>query len=145
MKCVFCELPEIKERPIVAEEHAWAFPTNIPITPGHTLVVPQRCIRTTEELTDEEVLALLKLVYRIQDALRDAFGAEGFNVAWNDGAMAGQTVPHLHIHIVPRKEGDTGIYEYEPRKFLYRPGGDRPESPEEELQEVAAQIREPLT
>lgn len=54
--------------------------------------------------------------------------------------MAGQTVPHFHLHIVPRKQGDAGILEYEPRKFLYRPGS-REEGPEAELQSVAAQIR----
>lgn len=66
--------------------------------------------------------------------------AEGFNFAWNMGEEAGQSVPHFHLHVVPRKPGDTGILEYEPRKFLYRPGS-RAVSPEEELQALARLVR----
>jgi diadenosine tetraphosphate (Ap4A) HIT family hydrolase len=76
----------------------------------------------------------------ITAALARSFGAEGFNFAWNDGKLAGQSVPHFHLHVLPRKTGDQGIYEYEPRKFLYRPG-ERDASPETELIEVASIIR----
>jgi hypothetical protein len=76
-------------------------------------------------------------------SLKKAFGAEGFNFAWNDGKNCGQSVPHFHLHIVPRKEGDAGVYEYEPRKFLYRPG-EREATPEEELKMVAEIIKENL-
>lgn len=66
--------------------------------------------------------------------------AEGFNFAWNEGKDYGQSVPHFHLHVVPRSPGDEGITEYEPRKFLYRPGS-REDSPETELAAVAAEIR----
>jgi diadenosine tetraphosphate (Ap4A) HIT family hydrolase len=143
MKCVYCELPEIKERTIVANNLAWAFPTNIPITPGHTLVSPQRCVSKYEDLSQDEKRDIEELRIKICDSLRKGFGAEGFNFAWNDGKKYGQSVPHFHLHIVPRKEGDDGISEYEPRKFLYRPG-ERETSPEEELIEVARQIQKNL-
>lgn len=61
-------------------------------------------------------------------------------MAWNEGGVAGQTVPHLHMHLVPRKQGDEGITEYEPRKFLYRPGS-RAESPVEEIREIAKLLK----
>jgi diadenosine tetraphosphate (Ap4A) HIT family hydrolase len=54
--------------------------------------------------------------------------------------MAGQSVPHFHLHVIQRKTGDTGIYEYEPRKFIYRPG-EREISPEEELLAVRDLIK----
>ncbi|MBI4150334.1 hypothetical protein HY488_02940, partial [Candidatus Woesearchaeota archaeon] len=56
---------------------------------------------------------------------------------------AGQNISHLHLHIIPRKGGDAGITDYEPRKFLYRPGS-RETSPENELRDVAALIRRAL-
>ncbi len=140
-ECVFCTLPEIKERQIVENDLAWAFLTNIPITPGHTLVVPKRCVGKYEDLIPEEKLAIEDLRMKIVKALTKLYGAEGFNIAWNVNKMAGQSVPHFHLHIVPRKEGDEGIYEYEPRKFLYRPGS-RATTPENELKEVSFEIKD---
>ena len=75
-----------------------------------------------EELTEKEVLDIFALAADVKEALRKTFGAEGFNLAWNEGKKYGQSVPHFHLHIVPRTPGDDGITEYEPRKFLYRPG-----------------------
>lgn len=141
MKCVFCELSEIKERKIVENELAWAFLTNIPITIGHTLVVPKRCVSSFSDMTKEEVEAVLSLGEKIKKALAEVYGAKGFNVAYNEGEVAGQTVPHFHIHIVPRKDGDEGVYGYEPREFIYRPGS-RETTPEAELKSMSEEIRE---
>lgn len=143
MQCAFCELPEIRERWITENETAAAFPTNIPITPGHTLIVPKRCVANVAQLTDverEDIFALLEV---IKGSLRKGFGAQGFNIAWNEEKLAGQSVPHFHLHVVPRTEGDTGIYTYEPREFLYRPG-ERAASLEAELIAVAEEIRAAL-
>ncbi len=138
-KCVFCELPEIKARTVIENKLAWAFLTNIPITPGHILISPIRCVATFDELTDEEVLAIFELRKKLVPILKKLFGAEGFHFAWNEGKVAGQSVPHFHLHVVPRKAGDEGITEYEPRKFLYRPGS-REDSPEAELVAVSKMI-----
>ena len=141
--CAFCTDPENKERTIMATDLAWSFPTNIPIVPGHTLIVPTRCVATFAELTSEECDALFVMMRDIQKALKKAYGAEGFNVAWNEGAVAGQSVPHFHVHLLPRKEGDTGVHQYDPREFLYRPGS-RETSPQKELLAVAGEIRNAL-
>lgn len=141
--CVYCSLPEIKARSIVEHELAWAFPTNIPITPGHVLVVPKRCVARYEDLNDDEKVAIEDLRSKLVQVLKKTFQAEGFNFAWNDGKIAGQSVPHFHLHIVPRNTGDAGIYQYEPRVFLYRPG-EREATPEQELAAVARQIRDAL-
>lgn len=141
MKCAFCEIPDIKERQIIENDLAWAFPTNIPITHGHTLISPKRCISKYEDLSKEEKDDIEKLRIKICNSLKKAFDSEGFNFAWNDGENCGQSVPHFHLHIVPRKEGDSGIYQYEPREFLYRPGS-REDSPEDELKEVAKIIKD---
>lgn len=79
-------------------------------------------------------------VVRLKAALKESFYAEGFNIAWNEGAAAGQSVDHLHIHVLPRKAGDKGIYTYEPREFLYRTE-KRETSPEQELREIAKLIK----
>lgn len=140
MQCVFCESGEVRKRLIVENTLAWAVPTNIPIVPGHVLVLPKRCVSTLEELSLEELQACIGLLRSVKEALRKTFGVSDFNHAWNEGKEAGQSVPHLHIHVLPRQKGDTGITTYEPRTFLYRPGS-RAETPEEELLLVAEQIR----
>lgn len=141
--CPYCETPTIKEREIIRNEFAWAIPTNIPIVPGHVLIAPIRCVATMDDLTPQELAAILDLRAKLKYALAQVFAAEGFNYAWNEGKLAGQSVPHFHLHMLPRKEGDTGITEYEPRKFLYRPGS-REESPESELKAVAELIKKEL-
>ena len=75
--------------------------------------------------------------------MKKTFSAEGFNYAWNEGEIGGQAVPHFHLHMLPRKKGDTGIHEYDPRKFLYRPGS-REISPDEELDAVVKEIKRHL-
>jgi histidine triad (HIT) family protein len=138
--CIYCTSPEIKARTIKSNEFAWAFLTNIPITPGHTLISPLRHVQKFEELTDDEKKAIFELTAEIKGVLREVFGAEGFNHAWNEEKIAGQSIPHFHLHIVPRKTGDEGITEYEPRKFLYRPGS-RETTHEAELQDITKQIK----
>jgi len=142
-ECAFCSRPENRERIILDSGYAWSFLTNIPITPGHTLICPTRCVATFAELYDYERADIFGQLSVVQKALKHTFYAEGFNIAWNEGEVAGQSVPHFHIHVVPRKEGDAGIMEYEPRKFLYRPGS-REQSPEDELQATARLIRAQL-
>lgn len=140
MESIFLTSPEIQKRIIISSELAFAFPTNIPITPGHLLICPKRAVKTVYELTSDELRAMFKMLDGLKSALKTTFGATGFNYAWNEGEEAGQSVPHVHIHMVPRKKGDTGITEYEPRKFLYRPGS-REVSPEAELQKIADLIK----
>lgn len=141
--CIYCSKQEIRQRTIVENELAWAFPTNIPITTGHTLISPKRCVQRLENLTDTERLAILDLADQIMAALKKAYGAEGFNCVWNQEKLAGQSVPHFHLHIIPRKDGDTGLLGYDPRSMLYRTG-DREPSPEAELQKVQRVIQEML-
>ncbi len=137
--CAFCNLSGVRGT-IFRDELVWAFPTYIPVTSGHTLIVPVRHVAKFSDLTKEEKEAIFALAEKIKAALRITFGAEGFHEAWNEGEAAGQAVPHFHLHIVPRKPDDAGITEYEPRKFLYRPGS-REKTPESELQAVAEEIR----
>jgi len=104
------------------------------------LIIPKRHVATFEEMTPEERNAIFRLRSLLSSALTKTFGARGFNYAWNDGEAAGQAVPHFHLHMIPRKPGDDGITEYEPRKFLYRPGS-REKTPEAELEKIAELVR----
>lgn len=141
--CVYCTTPEIRARTIFENDLIWAFPTNIPITEGHVLISPKRCVGTLSDLSREERLALFEGADTIMSALKVSHGAEGFNCVWNQEKLAGQSVPHFHLHIIPRKEGDAGLSGYDPRSMLYRTG-DREPTDEEELLKVRNVIRSAL-
>jgi bis(5'-adenosyl)-triphosphatase len=83
-----------------------AFVNLRPIVPGHVLVIPERSVCTLQELTDDEYVDMWKSVRHVQTALKEHYQATAFNVAVQDGRAAGQSVPHVHVHILPRKQGD---------------------------------------
>lgn len=143
-KCAFCDNPENRDREILRNDLVWAFPTNIPIVPGHTLICPVRCVATFEELTQDERDAIFQAMEKIKLSLRKGFGATGFNHAWNEAKTGGQSVPHFHLHLLPRTSEDEVKYGYEPRQFLYRSVANREISPDQELIEVANDIKKNL-
>lgn len=78
-----------------------------PVTSGHLLVVPRRHVAGWDEATSDEKAALLLAIERARSMASERDPkVDGFNVGWNDGASAGQTVMHLHIHVIPRRCGD---------------------------------------
>lgn len=83
-----------------------AFVNLRPIVPGHVLVVPETIVPTMDRLSAEEYTDLWLAVRRVQEALKEHFKVSAFNVAVQDGEAAGQSVPHVHVHILPRKSGD---------------------------------------
>lgn len=83
-----------------------AFVNLRPIVPGHVLVVPQRVVARMEDLTNDEYIDMWQSVRDIQSMLKTHYKATGFNIAVQDGRVAGQSVPHAHVHVLPRTEGD---------------------------------------
>jgi histidine triad (HIT) family protein len=93
----------------VAEGDSWyAFLDIYPRSAGHTLVVPKQSVRRIAELDIEVRNALFTGVSDVQNRLSQAFGTEDFTVCIHDGALAGQEVPHVHVHVIPRTTGDGG-------------------------------------
>lgn len=76
------------------------------VSPGHSLVIPKRHIPHWKNASSEEKIALMDLVDEVIEDLEKEFDPDGFNVGWNEGESAGQTIFHLHIHVIPRFEGD---------------------------------------
>lgn len=84
----YFDFTDSKERIIIENDLAFAFPTNIPIVPGHTLICPKRHVPTIDDLTEHELMALFDLQKKLKSAMIQAFAAEGFNYAWNEGDVA---------------------------------------------------------
>ena len=104
MTSVFLEIPE--SRWIGANHLAFAVRDSYPVTEGHTLVITRRVVETWFDASREEQLAVLALVDEIKAGLDRELGPQGYNVGFNAGAAAGQTVSHLHVHVIPRYDGD---------------------------------------
>ena len=77
-----------------------------PLLPGHVLICPNRLVPHLSDLSKDEITDLYTTVQRVQRTLGRVYKASAFNVAMQDGKAAGQTVPHVHCHIIPRRDGD---------------------------------------
>ena len=77
-----------------------------PVSRGHTLVIPKRHIGSFFELTDEERIQIFQAINQAKNALDEELQPDGYNIGINDGEAAGQTVMHLHVHLIPRYKGD---------------------------------------
>jgi diadenosine tetraphosphate (Ap4A) HIT family hydrolase len=102
MDCLFCAIPN----PILENDLAYAIFDKYPVNPGHLLIIPKRHIASLFEATVAERAALFKLLQQGRELLRQQYQPDGFNIGINDGTAAGQTVMHLHIHLIPRFDGD---------------------------------------
>ena len=103
-KCPFCP---VKERETIASHAlAVAVTDSFPLTKGHSLIVPRRHVASFFELTFDERVAMLGLLDEAKASLDRQHAPDGYNIGINDGAAAGQTVMHVHIHLIPRYHGD---------------------------------------
>lgn len=102
--CPFCTLPD--GRVVEQNEFALLIRDGYPISPGHSLIIPKRHVGSFFEVTAAERAALLALLDKAKDLVEQDHTPAGYNIGINDGAAAGQTVPHLHIHLIPRYSGD---------------------------------------
>ena len=103
--CPFCN-PD-PSTILAANDHALAFLDGFPVTPGHFLVVPRRHMVSFFEASGEELTGMFDLMAKVREKLLAERSPDGFNIGVNDGPAAGQTVMHLHIHLIPRYAGDT--------------------------------------
>jgi len=127
---------EIPSYGVYADSHVYAFLDIHPVTRGHTLVIPRQGYATVADLPADVAAALGAALPKVAAAVQRATGCGGYNVLCNNGAEAGQDVPHVHFHIIPRGDGggDDG--------FSFRwPAGDLGEDDAKALQ---ASIREAI-
>jgi histidine triad (HIT) family protein len=110
--CIFCKIVngELPSAKVFENEHVLAFLALDQVTKGHTLVIPKVHKENLYELTPEIASNLFAVVPTIANALKDAYDLVGLNTLNNNGAEAGQTVFHYHMHLIPRygKEDDFG-------------------------------------
>lgn len=122
--CPFC-IVQKTEKALHENEHAFAILDKYPVTDGHTLVIPRRHVTNYFELSQYELVACHDLIKFIERSLQEEDKTiDGFNIGLNNGEVAGQTIDHLHFHLIPRRKGDTdnprgGVRGVIPNKMNY--------------------------
>jgi histidine triad (HIT) family protein len=135
--CVFCAVVAGAEHhAIYRDENVIAFLDHAPVAPGHTLVLPTTHYETLEDVPDAELAPLFGLVKRVSRAFAAALGAEGSLTLAN--TRISQSVPHVHVHVVPRRKGDRFFTPGRPfwMRQAYKDG---------EAEQIAAKLRAALS
>lgn len=103
-ECIFCKL---EDREVIAENQlAAAFYDKFPVNRGHVLIVPKRHVEDYFKATKEEICAINDLIFEVKEIIDQKFKPDGYNIGVNVGSPAGQTIFHLHFHLIPRYKGD---------------------------------------
>jgi len=113
-QCIFCKIigGEIPSFKIYEDNKVYAFLDINPVNAGHTLVIPKEHYIVLPQVPDALATHLMKVVKYLSGAIFEMTGAHGINVFQNNGAAAGQEVPHVHFHIIPRFQDDKSIGEW---------------------------------
>ena len=108
MDCIFCKIiaGEIPSFKVYEDENILAFLDIAPVNPGHTLIVPKKHYINMEEIPEGELVRLAIAIKKIGKAMKDNLRAEGYNIMENNDPISGRIVPHLHFHVIPRRQGD---------------------------------------
>lgn len=103
--CPFCKVES--EREIIASSLlSVAFYDGFPVSPGHALIIPKRHVSSFFDLSKEERQDLLNLADSVKRILEERYHPDGYNIGINVGEAAGQSIFHVHIHLIPRYQGD---------------------------------------
>jgi histidine triad (HIT) family protein len=133
--CIFCSIVagDIPGRIVHETASTIAFLDANPLAPGHTLVVPKAHHERLNDLDGDLAAELYESLHELVPRIEAAVDAPATTVAFNNGTAAGQEVPHVHGHVIPRFEGDGG-------GPIHVVAGDRPELSDDELDDIAARI-----
>jgi diadenosine tetraphosphate (Ap4A) HIT family hydrolase len=104
VNCPFCDVSESDI--LISNELCYARLDQYPVSHGHILIIPFRHVSNYFDVTQQEKNAVWSLVEEVKHVIRQEHSPDGYNVGINIGRAAGQTIPHLHVHIIPRYEGD---------------------------------------
>ena len=116
MECVFCKIAsgEIPSMKIFEDDFFMAVFDIKPANPGHFIVFPKKHIPFITEMNDRELGRLFLIIKELSKKIVSAVGAEGFNIIYSAGAVAGQITPHLIVHVIPRFKQDKVKIEWKP-------------------------------
>lgn len=107
-ECIFCKIAQkkIPTNIIIENDKAMAFLDAYPLSKGHTLIIPKAHYSKIQELDENSSQSLFNILWKITNPIEKAMGVNSSTIAIHNGKEAGQEIPHVHIHVIPRKRGD---------------------------------------
>ncbi|OIO49201.1 MAG: hypothetical protein AUJ39_01465 [Parcubacteria group bacterium CG1_02_42_13] len=110
MDCLFCKIAskEIPADIVYEDDRVLGFLDIHPLAPGHTIIIPRIHAENILDLSDDKIGPLFEAVKKVTSVLNAVFDPQGFTIGINHGKVSGQAIDHLHVHIIPRFEGDGG-------------------------------------
>lgn len=130
--CPFCDPVVLEQQVFYEDELIWALYSHKPLFPGHCLIVPKRHVERFEALLDEEFSQLYQTIKKVDQAVAQVFETSAYLLLQKNGTEVGQSVPHIHMHYIPRQEGDDSVVKFIMRLFIPK----TPLSPQEMQQNV---------
>ena len=105
--CLFCERAKNPDAFLYENEHVYVIHDQFPVSDDHVLIITKRHIQTYFECTADELEAINDALFHMKEMLDRRRHPDGYNIGINNNACAGQSIMHLHVHLIPRYEGDT--------------------------------------
>lgn len=108
MDCLFCKIVSgvLPGHKVYEDDDVLAFLDIAPVNYGHTLVIPKKHYQNFEEIPEEILSKTTNVVKKVGKSLKENLGVAGYNVCVNNDPIAGQIIPHMHFHVIPRRVGD---------------------------------------
>ncbi len=112
--CIFCDIAnkKIPSKIVYEDSYTLAFLDLSPVNPGHTLIIPKKHFENVLDLDEEYAEHLGKAIVKVTNLLKTKLNVKNLNVINNSGKLSGQTVMHLHFHLIPRKENDNLVINF---------------------------------
>lgn len=147
INCPFCN-PRVIEMQFIDNQYFYAIYNHSPILPGHSLIIPKNHVERFGDLQTELSSALFPFTQKVMSVLQQAFNVADFDLTIQDGAKAGQTIPHLHLHVIPRYINDLPnpgdwypiFRKHENNELI--DSFNRPKIPIEKLNEITSYLKE---
>ncbi len=116
--CAFCDQTILNNQKFYEDDLVLALYTHKPILPGHCLIIPKRHVERFEKLTDSEISEIGQVIKKVNKAVIKVFETSSYLLLQKNGVEVGQTVPHVHFHYIPRKQGDTSTLGFILKMYL---------------------------
>ncbi len=136
--CAFCDQEVLNRQKFYEDDLVLALYTHKPVLPGHCLVIPRRHVERFENLTDEEITQMGRVIRKVNQAAMQVFKTSSYLLLQKNGLEVGQTVPHVHFHYIPREAGDSSVLKFIIQMYLANAGKPLPAA---EMQKIVAEMK----